>query len=456
MQALLVGAAVVVSSGCVAADQVNDGAATEDVCGTDSQAAGCGTTGEPPGDDLGASEAGSDTSEGSGGTDPDGTDSGPAADQCSEILASDLTLRDVDIFQTVGIAALSDGVAVAPRTRVAPLVAERAAVVRVAFDVGAGFSAQDLGARVEITSGGTSESFVDAMLVQQSTGADGIEGSFVVQVPAAAMQIGATYSVSVVECGDASGQMPSPDARFPTTGDADLAAVQTGVIKLHLVPFEVGGFVPDTSAAVLDGFRDAILSVYPATAVQVTVGDVVPDDNGGVVDMGNLLVGLGVIQEQVDAAPADVYYYGLVTGAASREEFCSSCPTGTSESGSGTRAAFALGAAFADDKSQDTLIHEMGHMHGLLHAPCGDPELLDERFPYRDAAITSEGYDFRTGTFIPVDHKDMMAYCFPRWVSDYNYRKLVAWVQLAQSWSGGTDGAPADTASSTVRCFDHR
>jgi hypothetical protein len=27
----------------------------------------------------------------------------------------------------------------------------------------------------------------------------------------------------------------------------------------------------------------------------------------------------------------------------------------------------------------------------------------------------------------------MMAYCYPRWI-DYNYEKLVRWVQLSQAW----------------------
>ena len=150
------------------------------------------------------------------------------------------------------------------------------------------------------------------------------------------------------------------DACETATDPVAVEAVDTGPIEIHLVPFEVGGFVPDTSPAVVDGFRDAVLAVYPATEVHITVGDMVPDAYAGQLDMGALLVDLGVIQEQVDQADPDVYYYGLVTGAASREEFCDDCPTGTSESGSGNRAAFALGAAFADQRSEDTLIHELG------------------------------------------------------------------------------------------------
>lgn len=133
----------------------------------------------------------------------------------------------------------------------------------------------------------------------------------------------------------------------------------------------------------------------------------------------------------------DVYYYGMVSGVASRDEF--EGITGTSESGGDgelVRAYFAAGAAFGDQKSEDTLIHEIGHTHRLLHTPCDGEDDPDPAYPYAGGEIGVEGYDFRTGAFVPADTPDLMAYCFPRWISDYNYAKLAEHVARAQSYAG--------------------
>ena len=71
----------------------------------------------------------------------------------------------------------------------------------------------------------------------------------------------------------------------------------------------------------------------------------------------------------------------------------------------------------------DTLFiaHELGHNLSLGHAPCGDPPLLDEGYPWRDAAIGDWGYNDRDGSLVPPTHKDLMAYCDPGWISGYNF-----------------------------------
>jgi hypothetical protein len=93
----------------------------------------------------------------------------------------------------------------------------------------------------------------------------------------------------------------------------------------------------------------------------------------------------------------------------------------------------------------------------LLHAPCGDPSNVDPLFPYPDADITVEGYDVRTGGLVPPTHKDMMAYCYPRWISDYNFTKLVDWVELTQTkWLSASAKAPSTPLRAPHLCFDRR
>ena len=69
-----------------------------------------------------------------------------------------------------------------------------------------------------------------------------------------------------------------------------------------------------------------------------------------------------------------------------------------------------------------TIAHELGHNLNLLHAPCGGAGAPDESFPSATASIGAWGYDFRGGgRLIPPSHKDLMAYCQPRWISDYHF-----------------------------------
>ncbi|WP_419859625.1 hypothetical protein [Candidatus Palauibacter sp.] len=71
--------------------------------------------------------------------------------------------------------------------------------------------------------------------------------------------------------------------------------------------------------------------------------------------------------------------------------------------------------------------HELGHVFGLRHAPCGGAVWLDESFPYSGGEIGAWGYQPNTGTIgDPNVARDVMGYCYGRgWISDYNYKKLV-------------------------------
>ena len=68
-----------------------------------------------------------------------------------------------------------------------------------------------------------------------------------------------------------------------------------------------------------------------------------------------------------------------------------------------------------------TIAHELGHNLGLRHAPCRAESVLDPSYPYRDGATGAWGYDFREGTLLGPEYKDLMSYCRPRWISDYHF-----------------------------------
>lgn len=329
------------------------------------------------------------------------------------------SITDVSLFQAVEVPLWASGALVASSDRTAPVVAARDAVVRARVDVPADFAGGDLTLEITVATDAT-QSF-------QASAPAGED--LVVSIPASALPAGASWSARLLEGG----------TEHDRVGATPLDAVETGPLKIKLIPFEVNGFVPDTSAAVVEGYRAALWATYPVTEVSISVGDVVPW--AGEADLGDINVEVGVLQERAMFAGTegwDVYYYGMVTGVATRDEF--EGITGTSEGGASgetpVRAYFAAGAAFADDLSEDTLIHEIGHTHRLMHTPCDGEDDPDPDYPYEGGVIGVEGYDLRTGTFVSADSMDLMTYCYPRWVSDYSYAKLAAHVALAQTFEG--------------------
>ena len=70
-----------------------------------------------------------------------------------------------------------------------------------------------------------------------------------------------------------------------------------------------------------------------------------------------------------------------------------------------------------------TVAHELGHNMSLFHAPCGDPQLVDPRYPHGDGRIGSWGYDFRSEELVPPTRKDLLSYCRPRWIGGYHFSR---------------------------------
>jgi hypothetical protein len=344
-------------------------------------------------------------------------------DGCFDRPADGVTIEAVHVYQSVSIPLVEGGTVVDGSERTVDIVAGKDAVIAVDLETGPDWSPRPVAARISVLQGSG-----DPVVRSQRVG-PGVDrptaegpGDAHVDVPADEVRSDTKVAVTVVECTPDGLVGAAPDGPTPTGAWIPLTARETGGITMHLIPFDVGGFVPSTAPAVLEGYRAALLAMYPVTDVEITVGDVV--DGGDTPDLGELLVTVGRIRDQ-DRPPKDVYYYGLVSGASSRAEYCDDCVTGTSEAGTRSHVGFAIGAAFADQRSEETLLHELGHAHGLGHAPCGDPDMVDETFPYEDGGIGVPGFDRRSGAVVPETASDLMGYCFPRWISDHHYQRLV-------------------------------
>lgn len=347
--------------------------------------------------------------------------------------AGDITLSGLVLYQTVAVPVMQDQKEVAAGARNADVVAGRDALLRVFVTPGATWTPRELSARLHASdeTGPLPDVFVKATPQASSTAGD-LKTTFNLQLPKTLVKTGVRYSVELVECTDAQGVAQAP--RFPTTGDVELGARATGVLKVHFVPLQVGGQMPDLSATRLAHYKEYLEALYPITEVTFTVADPL-QVGAGEPNFDNLLDDL-FDQRSQEKPEDDVYYVEM-----------SPLPSSDGSDGVGFQADaddadFRAAVTTSHDDPEEAamvMAHELGHNHGLDHSPCdvdGDPN-----YPYDGGVIGSWGYDHRNPQQLldPTHNFDLMSYCNPAWFSDYTYQpvlKRVAHVNGADKHRG--------------------
>lgn len=387
--------------------------------------------GDEPSPDAGEDQPGIDAGEPDAGEDEPSPDAGEPPPTG---LASGVRVRHVALFQGVKVPLATDGAA--SPSQPTPVVSGREAVVRAwvegTLTTQVGLLDVSTGDQTTTLEAAAPEVFPDVPGLQALT----------FQVPASLVQSEARYRVRITT--RTGGEHASPgvlhDARYPADGSAAPLGAQAnpGPLKVVLVPvqYDTDGShrLPDTSPEQVERMRSLLHALYPATEVEIVVREPIAWNVGlkitNNLDLGALNSRLADLRAS-DGAPFEAYYYGLISPAATLSEHCGrvrfvSCTTGQSwlvSDPSDEDIRVGSGMGFSGDDSVWTLTHELGHMHGRAHAPCGASG--DSNYPYSNALIGTWGYDATTGTLVdPSATKDFMSYCDPTWVSDYTWKAL--------------------------------
>lgn len=291
------------------------------------------------------------------------------------------------------------------------LIAKRPALLRIFVTPGAGWQPTKLTARVKIRFYGPVGaetrvvSTTKLVTATPSTMAD-LDSTINVDLPADALEPSAMFGVVLNQVGgDAA--TPKSTARYPVDGSLDDLAVVGGgdVMHLLLVPMSTQGAPsPDTSPAKLKSISDRFMQLFPVASVDIRVHAPYTWAGGSndqaLMEMNNL--------RSKESAGSDVYYYGALNGA------------GGGLSGLGT-------AASVGDDDPEVIAHEVGHAHGLQHAPfCNAPGTPPNYWPtdasHADGHLGRWVYDPLAKRMIdPMSLTDIMSYCPAKWISDFHY-----------------------------------
>lgn len=358
--------------------------------------------------------------------------------------AAGVTIREINLYQGVRRPLMTAG---APAASTVPVVFGRDGILRVFYDTDASYNNQPVIARLYLE--GQTVLEVEETLFPTST-----EGNLTTtinfELTADVMRADAVYRVELLQDPKLS-PTDNPAAKYPAEGSASFGVDPSPVVlQVRLVPVayqaDGSGRVPDTSPAQIQRYQDMFYSIYPVTSAEITVREPMPWSS--VIDPFGTgwqeVLDAVAQQRQVDGAPPNVFYYGIFAPATSAGQYCSGgCVAGLGYlpgPGDNTQRA-AVGLGYPDaNLDTETAVHEIGHSHGRMHAPCGGAGGPDPAYPYvqdfngdgePETMGTVWGYNILSRQLIdPAAAQDLMGYCVPIWISDYNFSELFTRIQF--------------------------
>lgn len=186
-------------------------------------------------------------------------------------------------------------------------------------------------------------------------------------------------------------------------------------LAIRIVPFQLGDNVATlpTTAFV----RDTIQTFWPFSEVEVRTR--APYQLKATGSKTTAYVMLDELQDLRASEGNGEYYYGYF-----KAEMGDGCCGGLGYIG------FPAAVGFDTDNNGTILAHELGHNFGREHVDCGNPSNPDKNYPYAANRLGSVGLSFDLSSWrSPDDYKDVMSYCSPQHVSDYNVAAVQDFVE---------------------------
>ena len=324
-----------------------------------------------------------------------------------------------------------------------PLVAGRNGLLRVFVRASAANSAQP-SVRVRFYNGSNlvHTSTINATVASVPLTIDEatLTSSWNLQVDGSLLQPGLAMLLDV----DPSNAVPEGnenDNVLPANGNPGVLDIRTvSPMRVRLVPViqTARGDTGRVSTSNLDSFIEPMLRMFPVTTIDADIRE--PYTYGGAELTSNgqsaWIALLSEINATRVAEATGRSYYGVVRVGYT--------------SGIAGLGYISTPAAIGWDhqpSAYDVMAHEMGHNFGRLHAPCGGPQGVDSQFPYTGGTIGVFGYDIFNGLLKFPVLRDLMSYCDPHWISDYNYKAILNF----RAMNPGAVRVAAPSGSTTLR-----
>ncbi|WP_053333779.1 hypothetical protein [Gemmatimonas phototrophica] len=264
--------------------------------------------------------------------------------------------------------------------------------------------------------------------------------SWNVLVPAVYVQAGLGIQ-AVVDPDNAITESNESDNVYPATGVPLPLTVRTvNPLNLTFVPVTTSSnsVTGNVSASNAEAFLQGTRDMLPVGAVSYTIrapyttSNTLLSDGAGWVPLLNELDALRV-------AESGRNYYGVAKVG------YSSGVAGYGYIGRGT----SVGWDYLPSGS-GILAHELGHNFSRNHAPCGGVSGADANYPYAGGQIGVFGYNVRTNALQASTTADLMGYCNPSWISDYNFNAMMTFRGFAASALVATTGSTFEQPSLLV------
>ncbi|MEN0064995.1 MAG: M66 family metalloprotease [Myxococcota bacterium] len=323
-----------------------------------------------------------------------------------------------------------------PSPRDVPVIARRDGLLRFYVSLAEDFEARDLVGTLTLVDnlGQTLETLIVEQRVQRASLTADLDSTFNFKLTGDQIRQGTEFFFELRETDVTRPGGRAEDTTFNSAVEGNgFNPRPTDTLTLVIIPliYEADGSnrVPDISDEHVEEMRLAMYALYPASDVVIRVeeprswSEPVSSTSGQ--EWTNLLIAVSNLAAGAQEAP-NTYYYGLFDPASSIGVYCQrGCTLGLSTLAT-TAEAFpraSIGLGYRGIAAS-TLVHEVGHAHGRPHAPCGGARGTDPDYPYDDAAIGVWGYSINNDELREPSRVDMMSYCDPIWISDYNFALL--------------------------------